>query len=127
MKIIFKSNLIALVLSASSFTSSNATLPLASDVADHVDEFMKHRTLYSERDNKKYSLVQLKWGEISGTVTEKTVVRLDNIPLSPKYYQTFPWIGKYQTYVVQKAGDTTLYYLTIAEVLKNGMDESVDN
>ncbi len=127
MKIIFKSTLVAVLLSASSFVSSNATLPLVSDVAEHVDEFMKHRTLYSKRDDKKYSLVQLKWGETSENVSEKTVVRLDNIPLSPKYYQNFPWIGKYQTYVVQKAGETSLYYLTIAEVLKNGMNESLGN
>ena len=116
MNIIFRSTLFAFSLTVCSFTDSNADLPLESDVANNVDNYIRYGTLYSQRDDKKYSLVRMKQ-EGGYKALEKTVVKLEYIPLSPKYYNDFPWIGEHQTYVVQKAGDTTLYYLTIAEVL----------
>jgi hypothetical protein len=108
--------LVAILLSVSSSANSSSTLPSLSDVANYVDDYMKHKTPYSARDNKKYSLIKLRWDSVD-CASDVTLSGLDFSPLSPKYVNSFPWIGAYQTYVVQKSGSLTRYYLTIAEVV----------
>ena len=120
MNIIFKSTLVALLLSTSFSTNTNAAdtkLPLLSDVVDNMDMYIRYTYLYSKRDKKKYALVKLKLREVFD-VPKKTYAEVGFVPLSPKYHNAFPWIGNYQTYAVQRKGSTICYYLTIAEILK---------
>lgn len=116
MKTIFKSTLVALLLSVSSSANSSSNLPSLADVVNHIDEYLEHKTLYSKREDKKYSLLKFK-EERSGQVPQQTRAEIVEIPLSPKYYQTFPWIGAYATYKIHPKGSEFVYFLTIAEVL----------
>lgn len=116
MKTIFKSTLVALLLSVSSSANSSSKLPSLADVYHNMEEYMTHKTLYSKRDNKTFHLVKVTREYCHGQ-SDQTYAKIDIIPLSPKYINTFPWIGDYQTYVIQKANSTVRYFLTISEVL----------
>lgn len=115
MNIVFKSTLVAVLLSVSSSTSNSSNLPSLADVYHNMDNYMRHKTLYSSRDDKKFHLVKVKEEYCYGQ-SDQTYAKIDDTPLSPKYYNIFPWIGDYQTYVIQKANSAVRYFLTISEV-----------